>query len=36
MTRKRGDDQHGDDPERAAARSLLNRIERQADQRPDK
>ena len=36
MTKKRGDDQHGYDPERAAARSLLDRLEQQADQRPDK
>ena len=36
MTKKRGDDQHGYDPERAAAQSLLERLERQADQRPDK
>ena len=36
MTKKRGDDQHGYDPERAAARSLLDRLERQAEQRPDK
>jgi hypothetical protein len=36
MTKKRGDDQHGYDPDRAAARSLLDRLERQAEQRPDK
>jgi hypothetical protein len=36
MTKKRDDDQYGYDPERAAARSLLNHIERQTDQRPDK
>jgi hypothetical protein len=36
MIKKRGDDQHGYDPERAAARSLLDRLERQADQRSDK
>ena len=36
MTKKRGDDQYGYDPERAAARSLLDRLERQAEQRPDK
>jgi hypothetical protein len=36
MTKKRGDDQYGYDPERAAARSLFDRLERQADQRPDK
>ena len=36
MTKKRGDDQHGYDPERAAARSLFDRLERQAEQRPDK
>ena len=35
MTKKR-DDQHGYDPERAAARSLFDRLERQAEQRPDK
>jgi|tagenome__1003787_1003787.scaffolds.fasta_scaffold20968677_3 hypothetical protein len=36
MTKKRGDDQHGYDPERAAARSLFDRLECQAEQRPDK
>jgi hypothetical protein len=36
MTKKRGDDQYGYDPERAAARSLLDRLERQAEQRPAK
>src|SRR3954469_24976649 len=36
MTKKRGDDQHGYDPERAAARPLFDRLERQAEQRPDK
>jgi hypothetical protein len=36
MTKKRGDDQYGYDPEHAAARSLLDRLERQAEQRPDK
>jgi hypothetical protein len=36
MTKKRGDDQYGYDPERAAARSLFDRLERQAEQRPDK
>jgi hypothetical protein len=36
MTKKRSDDQYGYDPERAAARSLLDRLERQAEQRPDK
>jgi hypothetical protein len=36
MTKKRGDDQYGYDPKRAAARSLFDRLERQADQRPDK
>jgi hypothetical protein len=36
MTKKRSDDQHGYDPDRAAARSLLDRLERQAEQRPDK
>ena len=36
MTKKRGDDQYGYDPERAAARSLLDHLERQAEQRPDK
>src|SRR3954462_4883677 len=36
MTRKRGDDQYGYDPEHAAARSLLDRLEQQAEQRPDK
>jgi hypothetical protein len=36
MMKKRSDDQHGYDPERAAARSLFDRLERQAEQRPDK
>lgn len=36
MTKKRGDDQHGYDPKRSAARSIRERLERQADQRPDK
>ena len=36
MTKKRGDDQYGYDPKRAAARSLRERLERQAEQRPDK
>src|SRR3954454_17356391 len=36
MTKKRGDDQHGYDPERSAARSLFDRLEQQAEQRPDK
>jgi hypothetical protein len=36
MTKKRGDDQHGYDPERAAARSLFDRLEQQVEQRPDK
>src|SRR3954451_20864501 len=36
MTQERGNDQHGYDPERAAARSLLDRLERQTDQRSDK
>ena len=36
MTKKRGDDQYGYDPERAAARLLRERLERQAEQRPDK
>jgi hypothetical protein len=36
MTKKRGDDQHGYDPDHAAARSLFDRLERQAEQRPDK
>jgi hypothetical protein len=36
MTKKRGDDQHGYDPKRSAARLLRERLERQADQRPDK
>jgi hypothetical protein len=36
MTKKRGDDQHGYDPDRATARSLLDHLERQAEQRPDK
>jgi hypothetical protein len=36
MTKKRGDDQHGYDPKRSAARLIRERLERQADQRPDK
>jgi hypothetical protein len=36
MTKKRGDDQYGYDPERAAVRSLFDRLEQQAEQRPDK
>jgi hypothetical protein len=36
MTRKRGDDQYGYDPERSVARSSLDCLERQAEQRPDK
>jgi hypothetical protein len=36
MTKKRGDDQYGYDPERAAARSLFDHLEQQAEQRPDK
>jgi hypothetical protein len=36
MTKKRGDDQHGYDPDRVAVRTLLDHLERQADQRPDK
>src|SRR3954463_5980633 len=36
MTNKRGDDQHGYDPKRSAARLRRERLERQADQRPDK
>src|SRR3954463_9683389 len=36
MTNKRGDDQHGYDPKRSAARLIRERLERQADQRPDK
>jgi hypothetical protein len=36
MTRKRGDDQYGYDPDRADARSLLDHLEQQAEQRPDK
>jgi hypothetical protein len=36
MTRKRGDDQHGYDPKRSAARLIRERFERQAEQRPDK
>jgi hypothetical protein len=34
MTNKRGDDQHGYDPKRHAARTLLDRLEQQVDQRP--
>jgi hypothetical protein len=36
MTKKRGDDQYGYDPDRAPARSVLDHLERQAEQRPDK
>ncbi|GEO43495.1 hypothetical protein SAE02_76430 [Skermanella aerolata] len=36
MTKKRGDDQYGYDPEGAAARTLLDRLEQRAEQRPDK
>jgi hypothetical protein len=36
MTKKRGDDQYGYDPKRTAARLIRERLERQADQRPDK
>jgi hypothetical protein len=36
MTKKRGDDQHGYDPKRSAARLIRERLERQAEQRPDK
>ena len=36
MTKKRDDDQHGYDPKRSAARLIRERLERQADQRPDK
>jgi len=34
--KKRGDDQHGYDPKRTAARLIRERFERQAEQRPDK
>jgi hypothetical protein len=36
MMKKRGDDQHGYDPKRTAARLIRERFERQAEQRPDK
>src|SRR3954465_5780536 len=36
MTKKRGDDQYGYDPYRSAGRTLLDRLEQQAEQRPDK
>src|SRR3954471_7303781 len=36
MTKKRGDNQYGYDPDRATARSLFDHLERQAEQRPDK
>src|SRR3954451_17335479 len=36
MTKKRGDDQYGHDPKRSAARLIRERLERQAEQRPDK
>jgi hypothetical protein len=36
MTKKRGDDQHGYDPERSTARLIRERLEQQAEQRPDK
>src|SRR5687768_6086424 len=36
MTKKRGNDRYGYDPEHATARFLFNRLKRQAEQRPDK
>src|SRR3954471_7031574 len=36
MTRKRGDDQYGYDPKQSAAKTLFDRLEQQAEQRPDK
>jgi hypothetical protein len=36
MTKKRGDDPYGYDPKRTAARLIRERLERQADQRPNK
>src|SRR3954471_2045990 len=36
MTKKRGDNQYGYDPDRATARSLFDPLEQQAEQRPDK
>src|SRR3954468_11462480 len=36
MTKKQDDDQHGYDPKRSAARLIRERLERQAEQRPDK
>src|SRR5688500_9961482 len=36
MTRKRSDDQHGYDPKRSTARAMRERLEQQAEQRPDK
>src|SRR3954449_12376630 len=36
MTKKRGDDQYGYDPKRHTAQTLLDHLEQQADQRPDK
>jgi hypothetical protein len=36
MTRKRGGDQYGYDPKRSAARLIRERLEQQAEQRPDK
>jgi len=36
MTKKRGDDQYGYDPERSAARSWFDHMEQRAEQRPDK
>jgi hypothetical protein len=36
MTKKRGDDQYGYDPEHSTARSVLDHMEQQAEQRPDK
>jgi hypothetical protein len=36
MTKKRGDDQYGYDPDRSTARSFFDHLEQQTEQRPDK
>ena len=36
MTKKRGDDQYGYDPYRSAGRAMRERLDQQAEQRPDK
>ena len=36
MTKKRDDDQYGYDPYRSAGRAMRERLDQQAEQRPDK